>query len=153
MELTYPEWASVTVYRIVKGLRVAFAGPQVYWTETYATRSRDDKSPNEMWGGRPRGQLDKCAEAAALRAAFPEEVGCDYISDEVQHQVEIASTAKRVGGSKATARTLEDLTGRTTEVFTPDTQESDVYAEAARQRAERLAKDAADKGRQPVDEG
>ena len=84
-ELTYPEWAQVTVYRMVKGQRVAFAGPRVYWIETYATRARDDDSPNEMWFTRPRGQHDKCAEAAALRAAFPEEIGSDYIEDEVQH--------------------------------------------------------------------
>jgi hypothetical protein len=36
-----------------------------------------------MWRDRPRGQLEKCAEAAALRAAFPEEIGGDLCSDEV----------------------------------------------------------------------
>lgn len=83
-EVTFPEWAKVTVHRIVRGNRVSFAGPRVYWEETYATRGRDDDSPNDMWYNRPRGQLDKCAEAAALRAAFPEEVGSDYIPEEVQ---------------------------------------------------------------------
>lgn len=85
VELTFPEWGQVTVYRIVKGQRVPFAGPRVYWQETYATRSRSDESPNEMWASRPRGQLDKCCEAAALRAAFPEEIGSDYIPEEVSH--------------------------------------------------------------------
>lgn len=84
-EMTYPEWAQVTVYRMVKGQRVSFAGPRVYWIETYATIKRDDDSPNDMWANRPRGQLAKCAESAALRAAFPEEVGGDYIPEEVQH--------------------------------------------------------------------
>lgn len=86
VEITYPEWAQVTVRRIVKGREVSFAGPRVYWIETYATVKRNDDTPNDMWSNRPRGQLEKCAEAAALRAAFPEEIGSDHIDDEVQHQ-------------------------------------------------------------------
>lgn len=85
IEITFPEWAQCTVYRMVKGQRVSFAGPRVYWQETYATTKRDDDTPNEMWQTRTRGQIDKCAEAAALRAAFPEEIGGDYIPEEVQH--------------------------------------------------------------------
>lgn len=81
--ITFPEWAQVTVRRLVKGVLVEFAGPQVYWLETYATQSRNDNSPNSMWSKRPRGQLEKCAEAAALRAAFPEEVGDEYAVEEV----------------------------------------------------------------------
>jgi phage recombination protein Bet len=83
VEMTFPEWARVTVSRLVKGNKVAFVGPKVYWIETYAVYSRDDESPNSMWRDRPRGQLEKCAEAAALRAAFPEEIGGDLCSDEV----------------------------------------------------------------------
>ena len=40
-----------------------------------------------MWKKRPRGQLDKAAEAAALRAAFPEELGNDYAAEEMEGQV------------------------------------------------------------------
>jgi phage recombination protein Bet len=80
LTITFPECAQVTVFRIVQGERVAFAGPPVYWLEAYA--STKDGSPNSMWQKRPRGQLDKCAEAAALRAAFPEEIGDDLTSDE-----------------------------------------------------------------------
>lgn len=83
LSVTFPEWAQVTVFRMVRGQRVEFCGPQVYWLETYA--SNRDGSPNQMWADRPRGQLAKCAEAAALRAAFPEECGGDYIPEEVQH--------------------------------------------------------------------
>lgn len=78
--VTFPEWAQVTVYRIVNNERVAYAGPQVYWIETFAENSGG--APNSIWQKRPRGQLDKCAEAAALRAAFPEEIGNDYIDAE-----------------------------------------------------------------------
>lgn len=84
VEMTYPEWARVSVFRMIKGQRVEFSGPRVYWIETYATAKRTDDSPNEMWRDRPRGQIDKCAEAAALRAAFPEEIGGDYAHDEIR---------------------------------------------------------------------
>jgi hypothetical protein len=40
--------------------------------------------PNEMWAKRPFGQLDKCVEAAALRKAFPEELGNTYTVDEME---------------------------------------------------------------------
>lgn len=71
--LTFPEWAQMTVYKLVAGQRFEFPGPQVYWLETYASKKND--APNKMWSERPIGMLDKCAEAAALRAAFPEEIG------------------------------------------------------------------------------
>jgi len=80
MQITFPSYAQVTVYRMIQGERVAFAGPPVYWMETYA--SKKGGVPNKMWEKRPRGQLDKCAEAAALRAAFPEEIGDQITADE-----------------------------------------------------------------------
>jgi phage recombination protein Bet len=112
--ITFPEWAQVTVYRIIKDQRVAFAGPRVYWIETYATVKRDDDTPNEMWSNRPRGQIDKCAEAAALRGAFPEECGGDYIPEEVQHQ----RGGPVVNEGTPAPRKLEDLTERLTERLT-----------------------------------
>lgn len=83
LEISFPEFAQKTVHRIVKGVKVAFVGPRVYWLETYANIKRGDDTPNEMWANRPVGQLDKCAEAASLRAAFPEECGGDYIPEEI----------------------------------------------------------------------
>lgn len=80
--VSFPEWAQVTVYKLMGGQRVAFKGPRVRWTETYATMGKTDL-PNDMWETRPYGQLEKCAEAAALRRAFPEEIGNEYIPEEV----------------------------------------------------------------------
>jgi phage recombination protein Bet len=86
--LVYPEWAQVTVHRLDRhGNPRAYPGPRVYWLESYATRAHDTIAPNEMWRRRSRGQLDKCAEAAALRAAFPEELGNDYAAEEMEGQV------------------------------------------------------------------
>jgi phage recombination protein Bet len=71
--IQFPEWAQMTVYRIVHGQRCGFPGPKVRWIETYAAKKSD--APNSMWADRPYGMIEKCAEAAALRGAFPEELG------------------------------------------------------------------------------
>lgn len=85
VSVTFPEWAQVTVRRILpNGSIVDFAGPRVYWLETYAQAKRNDVTPNSMWLKRVRGQIEKCAEAAALRAAFPEEVGNDTTAEEAE---------------------------------------------------------------------
>lgn len=81
-KVRYPEWASVVVYRVVHGTKCAYHA-KVYWEETYATVGKSDV-PNDMWAKRPRGQLDKCVEAAALRKAFPEELGNTYAAEEME---------------------------------------------------------------------
>jgi phage recombination protein Bet len=81
--VTYPSWCRITVYKIVGGHRVAFPGPRVLWKETYARQGKADV-PNAMWCQRPSGQLEKCAEAAALRKAFPEELGNEYAAEEME---------------------------------------------------------------------
>lgn len=81
--MTVPEWAEVSVYRVVAGQRCEFAGPRVYWMEAYARATAKSDEPNSMWKKRPRGQLEKCAEAAALRQAFPEELGGDIAAEEL----------------------------------------------------------------------
>lgn len=70
-EMSYPEWCSITVHRQVADLPREFSSGKVFWLETYAT-PKDSKVPNAMWKKRPFGQLEKCAEAMALRRAFPE---------------------------------------------------------------------------------
>jgi phage recombination protein Bet len=78
--VSVPEWCRVTVYRMIGGQRVAFTARE-YWLENYATSGRDSIAPNAMWERRPRGQIAKCAEAQALRKAFPE-LGSQPTADE-----------------------------------------------------------------------
>lgn len=80
VEITYPEYCSVTVYRVVQGERYAFT-ETVYWLEAYA-RIGKSELPNDMWAKRPKGQLHKCTKAASLRAAFPEEAA--YTAEEME---------------------------------------------------------------------
>lgn len=81
-DVTFPQWASVVVYRVIRRQRHAFH-TKIYWEETYASTGKTDV-PNDMWARRPRGQFDKCLEAAALRKAFPEEVGSMYAAEEME---------------------------------------------------------------------
>lgn len=84
----FPLWAQMTVSRLLPNGDVGlFAGPKVYWIEAYATAGKDKPWPNDMWQRRPQGQIEKCAEAAALRRAFPEELGNDYAAEEMEGHV------------------------------------------------------------------
>ncbi len=91
-KVKFPEWAQITVYRSGQ----PFPGPRVYWRESYAWTKRDDETPNAMWRRRPHGQIEKCAEAAALRGAFPEEIGNDYAAEEMENQILIAENEPHV---------------------------------------------------------
>lgn len=107
VQLTFPEWCQITVHRMLKDQRVTFVGPKVYWMETYAPESRRSEAPNAMWKKRPRGQLEKCACGAALRSAFPEELGNEYSAEEMAGQVIEAPAGQEVA-SPATARPTKD---------------------------------------------
>ena len=60
-----------------------------------------------MWTKRKRGQLSKCAEAGALRKAFPEEVGNEYTVEEMEGKI------INVGGSES-VETAPLIDGRPT---------------------------------------
>jgi phage recombination protein Bet len=52
-----------------------------HWREYRQTKR--DGSVTKMWSDRPAGQLAKCAEALALRSAFPHELGGTYTTEEM----------------------------------------------------------------------
>lgn len=85
-ELTYPKSCKVTVRRKMADGSVAEFSAVEFWLENYATAGKRDgqidHSPNAMWARRPYAQLAKCAEAQALRKAFPE-VGAQPTAEEM----------------------------------------------------------------------
>ncbi len=86
-----PITATVTVYKVVQGLRCPFTAT-VAWSEYYPGDAQ-----GFMWKKMPFNQLGKCAEAKALRKAFPNLAGL-YTDDEMAQ----ADKAVEIKGVEAT---------------------------------------------------
>jgi len=72
---TYPEAATVTVWRLVQGQRCAFTAT-ARWGE-YKPEGYD-----LLWQKMPHTMLSKCAEALALRKGFPRQLAGLYAAEE-----------------------------------------------------------------------
>jgi phage recombination protein Bet len=83
VDITYPKWCKVTVKKLVNNTIVEFTAKE-YWLENYATASKESIAPNTMWKKRPYGQIAKCAEAQALRKAFPEIISQHPTAEEME---------------------------------------------------------------------
>lgn len=102
-QLQYPEWCRVTVRKLLGGQVVEFSAKE-YWLENYA--SKGDGSPNAMWEKRAFGQLAKCAEAQALRKAFPEAVGSQPTAEEMEGKDIIEGESARAERRPAATRAI-----------------------------------------------
>lgn len=84
-QITFPVWCRVTVKRLMQNGQIAEFAATERWKENYAVKGGKEKSiaPNAMWSKRPYAQIAKCAEAQALRKAFPE-FGSQPTADEME---------------------------------------------------------------------
>jgi phage recombination protein Bet len=76
-----PQKATVTVYKMVEGQRCAFTS-SARWSQYYP----GDRQ-GFMWKKMPHLMLGKCAEALAIRKAFPAELSGLYTNEEM-HQAD-----------------------------------------------------------------
>lgn len=87
---TAPSAAKVVVLRNGKRFPAT-----VMYSEYVQTKRNGD--PNSMWSRMPANQLAKCAEAAALRKAYPQDLSGVYTDDEMgqadSHRVEQVPTS------------------------------------------------------------
>lgn len=80
--------AEVTVYRLVQGQRCAFSAI-ADWDEFFPGESQ-----GFMWKSKPKTMLGKCAEAQALRKAFPNDLAGIYEPAEIQEKEVIAAESE-----------------------------------------------------------
>ena len=77
----FPKKASVTVYKLIEGQRVAYTA-SARWAE-FAQLNDKTGEPEFMWKKMPYHMLGKCAEALAYRKAFPQELSGIYSGEEM----------------------------------------------------------------------
>lgn len=113
-QITFPAWCRVTVKRRLASGEVVDFTAKEFWKENYATKGGQEKSiaPNAMWTKRPYGQIAKCAEAQALRKAFPE-IGSEPTADEMAGKALHEYDASTIDGDTG------EITGRKPAVATP----------------------------------
>lgn len=90
MGLKVPEWCDITVYRWNGKAQQKVPFPvRTFFREVVAvTKDRQTQQwgPNARWKRAPIQMLTKCCEAAALREAFPEEIGGEPTAEEMAGQ-------------------------------------------------------------------
>lgn len=110
-----PQRATVVVYKMVHGSRCAFS----------ATARWDEYFPGEdsgfQWKKMPHVMLAKCAEAQALRKAFPMEMSGLYVHEEMeQASAEAQQGTRAIVSSEPSERTVAPVGQRSALGYTPE---------------------------------
>ena len=152
----YPTKASVTIYKLIGGQRVPFIA-SARWNE-YVQLDKN-KLPKSMWVNMPYLMLGKCAEALALRKAFPNELSGIYSDEEMAQASNPLAGLEAPDKFKTEDKPVEVLHGAPTDtqsiepvvVGTPDAAkvEDDIKIENAPIDLAKARKDLKDK---PTDE-
>lgn len=121
-------------------LRHDFKEPLWAFARFDAYCPRNDKNePTGLWKSMPDGQIAKCAEALALRRAFPEELSGLYVAEEM------AQAAR----SEVQVQEIADSSDRT-EIMKPESQPAPKAAEAAKPRRAAKVEVVRDEPKQPA---
>ncbi|GEB16705.1 phage recombination protein Bet [Pimelobacter simplex] len=104
--------AAARVVVVKNGRRYAGTAMYAEYVQTYVDRQTKEMKPNSMWAKMPAGQLAKCAEALALRRAYPHDLAALYTDDEMG-QADNQPTAPQpsssgLAGARARQRAEQD---------------------------------------------
>lgn len=129
----YPDKALVTVYKIVEGIRCPFTA-SARWSEYY---------PGEkigfMWKSKPHLMLGKCAEALALRKAFPNTFTGLYESAEMDMaQVETVKEDKQKKGLEKIKEIISKYSEAECKEYLGKIQKSEKYTPAQKKELAKL---------------
>lgn len=112
-----PEWCEITVYRWNNEASQRAEYPvQLRFEECAGTRKDKDSGKyflNDRWATAPQQMLTKCTEAAALREAFPDELGGTHTAEEMEGVQVIDVTPKAdLGPRPDTSNVDSDLVNK-----------------------------------------
>ena len=118
-----PITATATVYKIVGGVRVSFSATAIW--DAYCPKGNE----SFMWKKMPYLMLGKCAEALALRKAFPNDLSGVYTDDEMAQaqapaEVVVNATNKKMKALKT--KVEEAKNGKKEPVAMTDEQRKEI---------------------------
>lgn len=137
----------IAVYRFRGDVRYQAAVGVAYLTEYNAG--------GPMWQKMPRAMIAKCAEAAALRKAYPQDLSGLYTGDEMEQaetqdvQAEVINPLKKADAKGIKDALLECTTKKEVKALFEANSEA-VYADADLQESFKRLSSALDKAAQPV---
>lgn len=85
-----PQKATVTIYKMIDGVRCAFTAT-ARWSQYFPGDAQ-----GFMWRKMPHLMLGKCAEALAIRKAFPAELSGVYVKEEMEQADTPAPTEMKI---------------------------------------------------------
>jgi len=140
-EHNVPDKATVTVHKMVEGTRCPFTA-SVWWHEVYPGEKKGGQ-----WHVRPRAMISKCAEALALRKAFPKLLSNMYVPEEMDRAMTEGDEERRVqqgfqtlmkSVANASAKQLLEFSEKikVSEKYTPEQKQQ--FLEAADKRMKEL---------------
>jgi phage recombination protein Bet len=129
-----PLKASVTVYKMVEGQRFPFSAT-ARWTEYYPGAKM-----GFQWHVRPYLMLGKCAEALALRKAFPKLLSGMYAQEEMEQGSQANTEEKRAVAAFTTLKNaLAKMSPQEIEEYKAKMIKSDKYTDDQKKEFTKLA--------------
>ncbi len=123
-KLTVPTKATVSVYKMVEGLKCEFTAT-ARWTEYYP-----GVKMGFQWHIRPFLMLGKCAEALALRKAFPKLLSGMYAQEELDNGQEKTPDQKAAKGFETILTAINKLKPAELENYKEKMMKSEKYTDA-----------------------